>query len=82
MKLFKKLLILSSGLSFILPTASASELFNIEAMSSYKRSEKKAKNFNSNSFINVHNSADVTSKTNPNPLEPNLNSIQKIIENP
>ena len=76
MKLFQKLLILSSGLSFILPTASASEVFNIEAMSSYRRSEKKAKNFNSNSFTNLHNSADVTSKTTPNPLEPNLNSIE------
>ena len=56
MKLFQKLLVAGAGLSLLTPMAApASELHNLEAMNSYKRSEKKAKRFDKNSFINKVN---------------------------
>jgi hypothetical protein len=53
MKLFQKLLVAGTGISLLAPMAvSASEVYNLDAMSSYKRSEKKAKRFDNKSFIN------------------------------
>ena len=53
MKLFQKMLVAGTALSFIAPVASqASETLNLEEMNSYVRSEKKSQRFDSNSFIN------------------------------
>ena len=56
MKLFQKLLVAGTGLGLLSPMAApASEIYNLEAMNSYKRSEKKAKRFDNNSFVNKVN---------------------------
>jgi len=53
MKLFQKMLVAGTALSFIAPVASqASETLNLEEMNSYVRSEKTSQRFDSNSFIN------------------------------
>ena len=53
MKLFQKMLVAGTALSFIAPVASqASETVNLEEMNSYVRSEKASKRFDSNTFIN------------------------------
>ena len=53
MKLFQKMLVAGTALSLIAPVASkASEIVNLEEMSSYVRSEKKSPRFDSKSFIN------------------------------
>ena len=66
MKLFQKLLVAGTGFSLLTPlAASASELHNLEAMNSYKRSEKKAKRFDNNSFVNeVNNDLAITEGRN------------------
>ena len=66
MKLFQKLLVAGTGFSLLTPlAASASELHNLEAMNSYKRSEKKAKRFDNNSFVNkVNNDLAITKGRN------------------
>ena len=56
MKLFQNLLVAGTGFSLLTSLAApASELYNLEAMNSYKRSEKKAKRFDNNSFVNEVN---------------------------
>tara|TARA_B100001248_G_scaffold195819_1_gene150500 strand:- start:183 stop:1331 length:1149 start_codon:yes stop_codon:yes gene_type:complete len=53
MNLFQKLLVVGCGINLLAPIASASEMYNLEAMNGYKRSAKKAKRFDSNSFDNL-----------------------------
>ena len=66
MKLFQKLLVAGTGFSLLTPmVVQASELHNLEAMNSYKRSEKKAKRFDNNSFVNeVNNDLAITEGRN------------------
>ena len=59
-------MVAGTGIGLLAPiTAQASEVYNLEAMNSYKRSEKKAKRFDNKSFINnVSNELAVTDGLN------------------
>ena len=53
MKLFQKMLVAGTALSFIAPIASqASETVNLEEMNSYVRSEKQSSRIDSKTFLN------------------------------
>ena len=77
MKLFQKLLVAGTFLGFLAPiSASASEIYNLEAMNSYKRSEKKAKRFDNNTFVNEVNEELATLKGRVDGLEAKQNNFE------
>ncbi len=77
MKLFQKLLVAGTFLGFLAPiSASASEIYNLEAMNSYKRSEKKAKRFDNNTFVNEVNEELATLKGRDDGLGVQQNDLE------
>ncbi len=55
MKLFQQMLVAGAALSLITPLAAQASDINLDGMDSYSRSTKKAKRFNSKSFVNEVN---------------------------
>ena len=56
MKLFQRFLVASTAVSLISPVAAqATETINLDGMSSYARSESKARRFDNKSFVNEVN---------------------------
>ena len=77
MKLFQKLLVAGTFLGFLAPiSASASEIYNLEAMNSYKRSEKKAKRFDNKTFTNQVSDQLAVTETRDSGLQVKQNYIE------
>ncbi len=77
MKLFQQLLVASSAISLISPIAAqASDTINLDGMSSYGRSESKAKRFDNTSFVNEVNEKIATIDGRIDGLEARQNNFE------
>ena len=77
MKLFQQLLVASTAVGLISPIAAqASDTINLEGMSSYGRSDSKAKRIDSKSFVNEVNENLATLKGRVDGLEARQNNFE------
>ena len=77
MKLFQQLLVAGTAVSLITPfAAQASDVINLDGMSSYGRSESKAKRFDQNSFVNEVNEKISTLNGRVDGLEARQNNLE------
>ncbi len=77
MKLFQQLLVASTAVGLISPIAAqASDTINLEGMSSYSRSESKAKRIDNKSFVNEVNENLATLKGRVDGLEARQNNFE------
>ena len=77
MKLFQQLLVAGTALGLISPfAAQASDTINLDGMSSYGRSEPKAKRFDNNTFVNEVNEEIVNLKGRVDGLEAQQNDFE------
>ena len=77
MKLFQQLLVASTAVSLITPfAAQASDTINLDGMSSYGRSQSKAKRIDNNSFVNEVNEKISTLNGRVDGLEARQNNLE------
>ena len=80
MKLFQQLLVACTSIGLITPfAAQASDTLNLDGMSSYGRSESKAKRIDNNSFVNEVNEKISTLNGRVDGLEARQNNLEAVL---